>query len=61
VVKSTDCSSIGPEFNSQQPHGDSQPTVMGSEDTISSGVSENSYSVAHIHKIKKKKKTGQRR
>jgi hypothetical protein len=24
VVKSTDCSSRGPEFNSQQPHGGSQ-------------------------------------
>jgi hypothetical protein len=24
-VKSTDCSSRGPEFNSQQPHGGSQP------------------------------------
>ena len=41
VVKSTDCSSRGPEFNSQQPHG-SQPSVMGS------GVSEDSYS-ALIH------------
>jgi hypothetical protein len=31
-VKSTDCSSRGPEFNSQQPHGgDSQPSVMGSD------------------------------
>lgn len=30
VVKSTDCSSRGPEFNSQQPHGDSQPFVIGS-------------------------------
>jgi hypothetical protein len=30
-VKSTDCSSRGPEFNSQQPHGGSQPTVMGSD------------------------------
>jgi len=30
VVKSTDCSSRGPEFNSQQPHGGSQPSVMGS-------------------------------
>jgi hypothetical protein len=29
VVKSTDCSSKGPEFNSQQPHGGSQPFVMG--------------------------------
>jgi hypothetical protein len=29
AVKSTDCSSRGPEFNSQQPHGGSQPSVMG--------------------------------
>jgi hypothetical protein len=27
-VKSTDCSSRGPEFNSQQPHGGSQPSVV---------------------------------
>jgi hypothetical protein len=27
-VKITDCSSRGPEFNSQQPHGGSQPSVM---------------------------------
>jgi hypothetical protein len=32
VVKSTDCSSRGPEFNSQQTHGGSQPSVMGSDD-----------------------------
>jgi hypothetical protein len=25
------CSSRGPEFNSQQPHGGSQPSVMGSD------------------------------
>jgi hypothetical protein len=30
AVKSTDCFSRGPEFNSQQPHGGSQPPVMGS-------------------------------
>jgi hypothetical protein len=30
VVKSTGCSSRDPEFNSQQPHGGSQPSVMGS-------------------------------
>jgi hypothetical protein len=30
VVKSTDCSSRGPEFNFQQPHGGSQPSAMGS-------------------------------
>ena len=27
AVKSTDCSSKGPEFNSQQPHGGSEPSV----------------------------------
>jgi hypothetical protein len=30
-VKSTDYSSRGPEFNSQQPHGGSQPSVMRSD------------------------------
>jgi hypothetical protein len=29
VVKSTDCSSRGPEVKSQQPHGGSQPSVTG--------------------------------
>jgi hypothetical protein len=43
VVKSTDYSSEGSEFNSQQPHGGSQPSVMRSD--ALSGVSENSYSV----------------
>jgi hypothetical protein len=28
VVKSTNCSLRGSEFNSQQPHGGSQPSVM---------------------------------
>jgi hypothetical protein len=27
VIKSTDCSSRGPEFDSQQPHGGSKPSV----------------------------------
>jgi len=31
VVMSTDCSSGGPEFKSQQPHGGSQPSVMRSD------------------------------
>jgi hypothetical protein len=31
VVKNTDCSSRGPEFNSQQLHDGSQPSVMGSD------------------------------
>jgi hypothetical protein len=29
--KSTDCSSTGPEFKSQEPHGGSQPSVMRSD------------------------------
>jgi hypothetical protein len=37
VVKSTDCSSRGPEFKSQQPHDGSQLFVMPS-DTRSWGV-----------------------
>jgi hypothetical protein len=28
-IKNTSCFSRGPEFNSQQPHGGSQPSVMG--------------------------------
>jgi hypothetical protein len=43
VVKSADYSSRGPEFNSEQPHGGSQPSVMGSDGL--SGVSEDSNSV----------------
>jgi hypothetical protein len=31
AVKSTDCSARGLEFESQQPHGGSQPSVMGSD------------------------------
>jgi hypothetical protein len=31
MVKSTDSSSRSPEFNSQQPHGGSQPSIMGSD------------------------------
>jgi hypothetical protein len=44
AVKSTDCSSRGPEFNSQQPHDGSQPSVMGS-DALFWCVSEESYNV----------------
>jgi hypothetical protein len=32
AVKSTDYFSGGPEFNSQQSHGGSQPSIMGSDD-----------------------------
>jgi hypothetical protein len=51
VVKSTDCSSRGPEFNSQQPHGGSPPSVMGSE-AIFWCVSEDNYSVLILIYIK---------
>jgi hypothetical protein len=58
MVKSTYCSSRGPEFKSQQPHGSSQPSVMGSDALFC--VSEDSYSVlTHLYKINeilKKKK-----
>jgi hypothetical protein len=53
AVKSTDYSSRGPEFNSQQPHGGSQPSVVRSD--ASSGVSEDRDSVL-IYKTKKKRK-----
>jgi hypothetical protein len=43
VVKKTDCSSRGLEFNSYQPHGCYQPSVVGS--MPSSGVSEDSGSL----------------
>jgi len=48
VVKGTKCSSRGPEFNSQQPHGGSQPSVMG----IRSGVWRQ-WQCTHIHEINK--------
>jgi hypothetical protein len=44
VVKSTDYSSRGLEFNSQHLHGGSQPSVMRS-DAFFWCVSEDSYSV----------------
>jgi hypothetical protein len=31
AVKSTDCSSRGPRFNSQHPHGSLQPSIIGSD------------------------------
>ena len=43
AVNSTDCSSRSPEFNSQQPRGGSQPSVM--DLMPSPGVSEEINSV----------------
>jgi hypothetical protein len=54
VVKSINCSSEGPEFKSQQPHGGSQPSVMRS------GISEVSYRVLRYNNkyiFKKRKQT----
>jgi hypothetical protein len=53
VVKSTDCSPRGPQFNSEQPHDGSQPSLM--RIYALSGMSEDSDSVIHIHKKDKKK------
>jgi hypothetical protein len=44
AVKSSDCSSRGPEFTSHQPYGGSQPSVMES-DILFWCVPEDSYSV----------------
>jgi hypothetical protein len=51
VVKSTGCSSRGPESNFQQPHGGSQPSIGGSDALFwHEGVHANK---ALIHKINK--------
>jgi hypothetical protein len=44
AVKSTDCSFRSLEFNSQRPHGGSQPSVIRS-DVLFWCVSEDSYSL----------------
>jgi hypothetical protein len=49
VVKSMNCSSRGVEFNSQQPHGGSQPSVMRSG-ALFWCVSEDSYNGIKINK-----------
>jgi hypothetical protein len=59
-VKSTEYSSRGPEFNSQQPHGGSQPSLVES-DALFWCVGRQQQSItSHLHKInnnyKKEKK-----
>jgi hypothetical protein len=51
VVKNTDCSSRGPEFKSQQPHGGSQPSVMGSDALFWCVFRQ--LQCTHIHEINK--------
>jgi hypothetical protein len=55
--KSTDCSSEGPEFKSQQPHGGSQPSVMGSDALFWCVWSQ--LQSTYLNKLKKKKKKDQ--
>jgi hypothetical protein len=57
VVKSTDYSSRGPEFKSQQPHGGSQPSVMRSDALVWCVLKTATvYFFYIINKSKKKKK-----
>jgi hypothetical protein len=51
VVKSTDCSSRCPEFNSQQPHGGSQRSIMRSNAPF--WCIWRQLQCTHIHKINK--------
>jgi hypothetical protein len=55
VIKSTGCSSQSPEFNFQQPHGSSQPSVMGS-DALFCVSEDNNHELIHIINKKSLKK-----
>jgi hypothetical protein len=55
VVKSTDCSSEGPEFKSQQPHSGSQPSVIRSVTLFWCLKTATVYLHTIINKSKKKK------
>jgi hypothetical protein len=56
AVKSSDCSSRGPEFNSQQPHGGSQPSVMGSDALFWHAGVHRAYIYIYSNRPLKKKK-----
>jgi hypothetical protein len=56
AVKSTDCSSEGLEFKSQQPHGGSQPPVMRSDALFWCCLKTASVYLHIIINLKKKKK-----
>ena len=53
VVKSTGYSSRGPEFDSQQPHGASRPSVMGSDALFWHPGTQICRESTHLHKINK--------
>jgi hypothetical protein len=61
VVKSTGCSSKYPEFNSKQPHGGSQPSVMRSGTFFwHAGVHADRALIHKINKILKRERREQR-
>jgi len=51
ISENTHCSSRGPEFNSQQPHSGSQPSVMGSDALF--WCVWRQQQCTHIHKVDK--------
>jgi hypothetical protein len=57
AAKSTDCSFRDPEFKSQQPHGGSQPSIMGSDILFWCLKTATVY----LHIINKSKKTEKKR
>jgi hypothetical protein len=59
VVKSTDCSSKGSEFKSQQPHDGSQPSIMRSEDRYSVHIYNKLKNLINKKIYLKKKKAGE--
>jgi hypothetical protein len=61
VVQSTDYSFRGPEFNSYQPHGGSQPSVMGIQCPLLVYIHEISKSLKKKRKKEKKKEKKRKR
>jgi hypothetical protein len=57
VVKNTVCSFRGPEFNSQQPHGGSQASIVGSDALFwHAGVHADRALIHKINKIQKERR-----
>ena len=55
-VRTPDCSSKGPEFKSQQPHGGSQPSVTGSDAFWPAGIHADRALIGTEWNLKKDKK-----
>jgi hypothetical protein len=54
VVKSTDCSSRGPELKSQHPYGGLQPYIMGSDSLLVWVKTEHTYKTKQTNKNEQK-------